>query len=89
MSTVRIVHKIEGYHQLRSEPGVRAKLESMGRRVLAAAGGESAGYRMDSRQGRSAPQGRWRVSVAAVSYAAKLDNARHNTLLRAMGAAGS
>lgn len=88
MPVVRVQHFTEGYYKLRSAPGVIAELEARGSRVLAAAGGESAGYEMDSRQGRKRPQGRWRVSVAAATPAAMLDNARHNRLLRALGAAG-
>jgi len=87
MPLTRVVHKINGYYALRSQPGVRAYLETLGQRVHADVGGDSAGYRLDSRQGARNPQGRWRVTVAAVSYEARLANARHHTLLRAMGAA--
>lgn len=86
MPLVRVVHKIEGYYQLRSEPGVVGDLEARGGRVQSAAGGTAAGYDMDSRQGAKGPQGRWRVTVAAVTRGAMLDNARNNTLLRALGA---
>jgi len=83
----RVVHKIAGYYALRSEPGVVADLEARGERVLADVGGERAGYVLDSRQGRKRPQGRWRVSVAAVTAPAMIDNQRNNTLLRSLGAA--
>ncbi|WP_306365442.1 hypothetical protein [Nocardia sp. CC227C] len=84
---IRVRHNIAGYYALRSEPGVVADLEARGQRVLAAAGGEAAGYGMDSRQGAKRPQGRWRVSVVTNTPEAMLDNAENNTLLRAMGAA--
>ncbi|MGW4718876.1 hypothetical protein [Nocardia sp. NPDC004260] len=87
MPLARVRHKIEGYYALRSEPGVRADLEARGRRALAQAGGTAAGYAMDARQGRKRPQGRWRVSIRTDTHQAMLDNARNNTLLRALGAA--
>lgn len=84
---IRVRHIVAGYYALRSEPGVVAKLDGAGTRAFQATGGTAAGYAMDSRQGERRPQGRWRVSIAAVTPAAMLDNARHNTLLRAMSAA--
>lgn len=86
MPVTRIRHNIAGYYALRSEPGVRARLEQAGRSIHSEVGGDAAGYGFDSRQGAKRPQGRWRVSVAALSFEARLDNARNHRLLRAMGA---
>lgn len=49
--------------------------------------GSDDGYKTGSRQGRKAPQGRWRTSVVAASPHAARDNAKHNTLLKALGGA--
>ncbi|MBM4525179.1 hypothetical protein GS462_11230 [Rhodococcus hoagii] len=84
---IRVKHHIKGYHALRSAPGIVADLEGRGEAVLNAVGGEAAGYSMGSQQGAKRPQGRWRVSVAAVTAKAKRDNAKHNTLLRGIDAA--
>lgn len=84
---IRVKHHVEAYYQLRREPGVVAGLEQRGGAVLNAVGGEEAGYSMGSQQGAKRPQGRHRVSVAAVTPEAKRDNAKHNTLLRGMDAA--
>lgn len=56
---------------------VRATCES-----IAAACGD--GYSWSDQQGRRAPQGRWRGVVTAHSYKARIDNARNNTLVRAL-----
>lgn len=84
---IRVKHHIPGYYALRSAPGCVADLEGRGERVLDAVGGEDAGYTMGSQQGAKRPQGRHRVSVAAVTAKAKRDNAKHNTLLRGLDAA--
>lgn len=81
---VRVKHHIGAYHQLRSAPGVVGRLESEGRRTLSAAGGRVAGYDMGSQQGAKRPQGRWRVAVVTATRKAMRDNARNNTLLRAL-----
>lgn len=86
MANVRIKWNIPGWKKLRSEPGVRADLERRGNAVLRAAGGVAAGYEMSSRQGAAKPQGRWRVSVAAVTPRAKRSNVKRNTLIRALEA---
>lgn len=83
---VRLVMKPNALWQLRREPGVRADLERRGRAVLRQCG-EANGYMMSSSQGQKAPQGRWRVSVFTSNAMAMVDNRRHDTLVRAFGAA--
>lgn len=83
---VKIAYNIEGFYQLRSDPGVVENLEARGRAVLSAAGGRRAGFRMASRQGAKNPQGRHRVSVAAVTKRAKRKNEEENTLIQALDA---
>ncbi|EME14806.1 hypothetical protein [Rhodococcus triatomae] len=85
---VKIVWNQGAMYELRSSPEVVALLEAIGNRILEAAGGEQAGYVMSSQQGAKRPQGRWRVSVATATAEAMLDNAKNNTLIRALGASG-
>lgn len=82
----RVQFKPNAFYELRRSPGVVAELESRARRILAAAGGEEAGYVMSSQQGARRPQGRWRTTVAAKSRKAKRQNAKNNTLLHALDA---
>lgn len=84
---IKVVHHIRGYQELRRAPGVRADLEARARRVFEAVGGTSAGYEMSSRQGAARPQGRWRTSVAAVSWRARRAEVKQQRLLRAIDAA--
>lgn len=42
------------------------------------------GYDWSSRQGRRAPQGRWRAIVFPSTWEARRDNAKNNTLIRSM-----
>jgi len=87
--TVRVKHSIGGYRAVRYSGGVRAFLEGAGNNIadranaqLKGKGGK--GFVMASRAGARRPQGRWRVSVAAVSPYAQRHNAKHNTLLRSL-----
>lgn len=86
MANPKVVHNIAGYHAVRTAPGTVADLERRGRAVLSAAGGRLAGFSMRSRQGKKNPQGRHRVTVAAVTKKAKRTNARENTLIQALDA---
>lgn len=83
----RVVIKQGALYQLRREPGVRADCERRAAAVQAAAGGAPAGYLMSSSQGEKRPQGRWRAAVYTSNFAAIKDNARNNTLMRALNAA--
>jgi len=85
---MKVKHKIGGYYKLRSSGGVVAFLEGAGEAVASRANGQlknGQGFKMSSRQGEKRPQGRWRVTVAAVTPYAKRANAKHNTLIRALG----
>src|SRR5699024_4288709 len=84
--SVRVKWNINGFYDLRRAPGVVADLERRGRAIQDAAGGESEGYLMSSRQGAKNPQGRWRVGIAAALYPARRENTKHNTLLKALDA---
>jgi hypothetical protein len=87
MAESRIEWKPGAFYELRRAAGVRRDLEARGRAVLEACGGEAAGYVMTSEQGSRDPQGRWQVSVIAATEEARIDNGRHNTLVRNFGAA--
>lgn len=84
----RVKHKIGGYYRLRSAEGVKAFLEGAGNEVARRANSQlkngDKGFKVSSRQGAKRPQGRWRVTVVAVSPYAKRHNAKHNTLLRSL-----
>ncbi|MBF6133509.1 hypothetical protein IU501_10910 [Nocardia otitidiscaviarum] len=86
-SGVRLEIKRGALYDIRRAPRVRAELERRGAAVLAACGGEAAGYMMSSSQGAKNPQGRWRVAVFTATADAMVDNMRHQRLVRAFGAA--
>jgi len=85
---MKVKHKIGGYYKLRSSGGVVAFLEGAGNEVAARANrelkGGQKGFKVSSRQGAKRPQGRWRVTVAAVTPYAKRANAKRNILLRSL-----
>lgn len=81
-SSVRLKWNPDALYQLRSEPGVRDKLDSLAASVAARAG---PGYSWSSQQGARRPQGRWRAIVFPDSWLARRDNATNNTLLRVLG----
>jgi len=78
------------WYDVRRSSEVVSVLESAADRVADAANGLSGagdgGYMTGSRQGRRAPQGRWRTSVVTASAAAMVDDARNNTLLKSLDA---
>ncbi|WP_342800974.1 hypothetical protein [Nocardia sp. No.11] len=84
---MRLVMKRDALYEIRRAPGVQRDLERRARKVLAAAGGEAAGYMMSTTQGEKKPQGRWRAAVFTSNFKAIKDNARNNTLVRNFGAA--
>lgn len=79
MASVKVKHRIKGYYELRSAPGVQSDLEARGRAVQKGCG---EGYEMSSSQGKRKPQGRWRVAVFTRTRHAMRDNMKNNTLLR-------
>lgn len=84
-SNVRLKWNPDGLYQLRSAPGVVAKVDSMAAAHAARAG---PGYSWSSRQGARRPQGRWRAIVYPDTWMARRDNAANNTLLRTMSGGG-
>lgn len=93
MSEVRFKANVNGFREIRYMDSTRNMLEAVGLTVANAANdtmtlnGESdtTGYKVFSRPGRRVKQGRWRVSVTAVTPHAIRSNAIHNTLLRVLG----
>ena len=86
MVNVRIEWNIPGFYDLRRDPGVIAELESIANDVAATASSMGDGrYEVGSRQGRRAPQGRWRTSVVTADAKAIAENAKHHILARAVG----
>ncbi|WP_029457700.1 hypothetical protein [Dietzia alimentaria] len=84
-SGVRLKWNPDALYQLRSAPGVTAKLDSMAAAHAARAG---PGYSWSSQQGARRPQGRWRAIVYPDSWMAVRDNAANNTLIRTMSGGG-
>ena len=83
--SVRIEWNTEAMPEIRRAPGVVAELESVAQEVADRANSSGEGtYAVGSRQGRKNPQGRWRASVVTADAKAMLDNARNNTLIRAL-----
>lgn len=83
--SVRIEWNTEAMYEIRRDPGVVAELESVAQEVADRANSSGEGtYAVGSRQGRKNPQGRWRASVVTADAKAMLDNARNNTLIRAL-----
>lgn len=84
----RVKHHNRGYRQLRSDPGIVAKLEDISERTASRANnmmGEGPGHFVTgSRQGRARPQGRWRTSVVTATWKAKYYQAKTNALLKAL-----
>lgn len=83
---MKIVHNVEGYYALRSEPGVVAELESRAEAIADAANARGKGlYATGSRQGAKRPQGRWHASVVTADARAMADDRKHHVLVRLLG----
>ena len=94
MAQVRFKANIAGFRAIRYSGPVQDVLEGIGMSVLSAAnssftrnGGTDRLYDMTSQPRKQVNQGRWRVSVAAVSPHTIRHNAKYNTLVRALGGA--
>jgi len=92
MAQVRFKANVAGFRAIRYSGPVQNMLEGIGLTVLNAAnssftrnGGTDRPYEMTSQPGKQVRQGRWRVSVAAVSPHTIRHNAKYNTLVRALG----
>ena len=92
---IRFEKNDDGFRALRYSNPTRRMLEGIGSEVADAANStlqlngprDRTGYKMTSRPGRIQKQGRWRVSVTAVTRHAIRHNAKYNTLLKAVGGA--
>lgn len=86
---IRFEPNIDGFREIRYSDKTESMLEAIGNTVADTCNDSlkdsTPGYKVMSRPGKRAPQGRWRVSVTAVTPHAIQDNAIHNTLLRALG----
>jgi hypothetical protein len=78
-----------GFYDVRRLPKLRSLLLHIAEDVAADANQMDATdeYLVSSQQGRKDPQGRWRASVVTAGTHAKRANAKHNTLLKALGGA--
>lgn len=87
-SGVNIKWKTGAFYKLRSEPGVQEALEELASAIASRANSMAKtknGFRTSSQQGARRPQGRWRTTVITATAEAMAKNAKHNTLLNAMG----
>lgn len=82
---MKVVFKPESLYEVRRSSGVVARVHQAAETIATASG---SGYSWSSRQGLKRPQGRWRAIVYPNTWAARHDNARNNTLVRAMGRGG-
>ena len=94
---IRFKANIAGFKELRYRDETRSMLEAVAHTVADAANSTletkgprdtKPGYMIFSQPGAAKPQGRWRVSVTAVTQHAIRHNSIHNTLMRALGAGG-
>ena len=84
--TVRIRFHTQGFYDLRRDPAIIAAEEDAAREVADRANAAGKGtYAVGSRQGAKRPQGRWRTSVVTADAKAMASNAKHNTLIQALG----
>jgi hypothetical protein len=93
---VRFKVNADGFRDIRYSQPVQDMLEAVGKTVADTCNDSlvtngptdvKPGYKVSSRPGRRVRQGRWRVSVTAVTTHAIRHNAVHNTLLKALGGA--
>lgn len=96
MAEIRFKTNVEGFREIRYSTPTRDMLEAVALTVANTCNDSfttngprdvEPGYRVMSQPGRRVKQGRWRVSVTAVTRHAIRHNAKHNTLLRALGGA--
>jgi len=95
MSQVRFKVNVDGFREIRYSKQTQEMLEKLAEDIAdvcnealsSGSDDENPGYKVFSRPGRQVRQGRWRVSVTAVSPHAIRHNGVHNTLLRALGGA--
>lgn len=82
---MRIEWDHDAMYDIRRDPAVVAMLEAEAEKVADRANEMGNGtYAVGSQQGRKNPQGRWRASVVTADAKAMVDNAKHNTLIRAL-----
>jgi hypothetical protein len=83
--SLRIEWNDNALYEIRSDPAVVAAEETEAQRVCDKANSIGKGtYAVGSRQGRKAPQGRWRTTVVTADARAMANNAKNNTLIRSM-----
>lgn len=83
---MRIDWNPQAFYDIRRDSAVVGELDKIAENVCARANSVGKGtYATGSRQGRKAPQGRWRASVVTADAKAMADDAKNHTLLRALG----
>lgn len=85
---MRIVWKPDALYHVRSDPALTAAEKEAAQKVCDEANRIGKGtYAVGSQQGLRRPQGRWRTTVYTADARAMANNAKRNTLIRAMGSA--
>lgn len=86
---MRIDWNIDGFKEVRYSSEVAGLLEEKAEDIAARAEAMDGGhYAVGSRPGAARPSGRHRASVVTADYKAIRGNAKHNTLLKALGGGG-
>lgn len=84
---MKIKWNVQGFYDLRREPGVVADLEARAQRIADSAEASGRGrYGTSSVQGKKKPQGRWRTTVITADAKAQAETARHQTLHKSIDA---
>ena len=82
---MRIDWNPHAFYDIRRDPALIAHEEQVAQGIADRANAIGHGtYAVGSRQGARRPQGRWRTSVVTADARAMADNAKHNTLIKAM-----
>ena len=88
---MRIDWNMEAFRDIRygrHDPSIIGLLEGEAEKIADRAnsmGGSAVKYAVGSQPGAARPRGRHRATVITANYAAMRDNAKNNTLLRALG----
>lgn len=83
---VRVEYNNNALYEIRSDPAIVAALDEKAQEICDRANEIGKGtYAVGSQQGMRRPQGRWRATVVTADARAMANNAKRNTLIRAMG----
>lgn len=83
---MRIDFDVDAFKEIRYSAEAAALVEAEAQKIADRANAAGKGtYAVGSQAGQAKPSGRHRASVVTADHAAIRDNAKHNTLLKALG----